>query len=229
MKKIILCILIMLITTGCSIKKLAMDNLDTIVDTVLSKNVKLYNRISKGYKYYLPRGVKIHNYNEYNEELYSNGNKYYLYVDIVSYHYKIALENKKYNNSYYYKQLNCNNKKGYIDIVQSNDKYHITYEYNYAKIEAIVSYTDLNDTIKNMSYILTSLKYNDLIIDSFIGENVLDYKTQKYTIKKPKENDQTFLDYVNTYDTYKEEVTDDDIDNETIKNNTIDDNESTLK
>lgn len=228
MKKIVLFAFIILMVTGCSIKKIDMSSSDTIVDAVLSKNVKLYNRISKGYKYYLPRGVNILNHREYNERLYSNGNIYYLYVDIVSYHYKTDFKYTKNRNSYYYKQINNNGKTGYIDIIKKDDKYFISYGYNYSKMEAIVSYEQINNTLKDMSYILSSIEYNNLVIESFIGENALNYTEEKYAIKKPKENEQTFLDYVNTYDNYKEE-TNDDIDNETIKNNTIDDNENTLK
>lgn len=228
MKKIILFGFVMLLVTGCSIKRLDMSNFDTTVDTILAKDVKLYNRISKGYKYYLPKGVKILDYKEFNEKLYSSSNTYYLYIDIVSYYYKTNSKYTKNPNSYYYKELNQNGKKGYIDIIQKDDKYFINYEYNCAKIEAIVKEKEINNTLKDMSYILSSIEYNTLIIDSFIGENVLDYKTEKYTIKKPKENEQTFLDYVNTYDNYKDE-TDENIDNETIKNSTIDDNESTLR
>lgn len=228
MKKIILTVFIMLMVTGCSVQKFDMSNHDTIVSTILAKDTKLYNRVSKGYKYYLPKGVRILNYEEYNEKLYSNNKIYYLYVDIVSYHYKTDTTYTKSSNSYYYRTLSHNGKNGYIDIVKNDDKYHINYWYNYAKMEAIVSEGEINTTLKDMSYILSSIEYNDTIIDSFIGDNALNYNEEKYTIKKPKENEQTFLDYVNTYDNYKDE-SNDNIDNETIKNNTIDDNESTLK
>jgi len=226
MKKIILFLFIILFVTGCSIQRIDMNDKDIIVDTILSKDIKLYNRISKGYKYYLPKGVKILNYNEYNEKLFSNNNIYYLYVDIVSYYYKTDFNYSKNINSYYYRDLN---KKGYIDIIKSSDdKYFISYMYNYAKMESIVSYEQINDTIKDMTYILSSIKYNNLIIDSFIGENILNYSEEKYKIEKPKENDQTFLDYVNTYDNYEDSNTNN-IDNETIENKITDKIENTLK
>ena len=53
-----------------------------------------------------------------------------------------------------------------------------------------------------MSYILSSIQYNDIVIDSIVGENVLNFKEEKYEVEKPKENENTFLDYVNTYDKY---------------------------
>ena len=43
-------------------------------------------------------------------------------------------------------------------------------------MEAVVKETEINETIMNMSYILSSIQYNDIVIDSLIGENVLDFK-----------------------------------------------------
>lgn len=217
MKKVIIFIFVMLMVTGCSINRLNTDSLDSIVDTVLSQKVKLSNRISKGYKYYLPKGVKLLEYNEYNGKLYSSSITYYLYVDIVSYHYKVKTDNKVSGvNSYYYKKLDDN---GYVNVIEIDGKYFVNYQYNYAKMESIVDKNNIDRAITDMSYILSSIQYNDIIIDSFIGENTLNYKEEKYTIKKPKENEQTFLDYVNTYDNYNGEETVEE-DNDTINNNT---------
>ena len=128
--------------------------------------------------------------------------------------------NKKYvvnNNLEYSKLLNYNGKTGYLEIKKQEDKYHILYEYNYAKIEAVVKESLINETIMNMSYILSSIQYNDVVINSLVGENVLEFKEEKYEVEKPKENENTFLDYVNTYDKYtgKDKIEDTD----TIKNN----------
>lgn len=214
MKKIIIFIFVMLMVTGCSIKRLDTSSLDRIVDTVLSEKIKLSNRVSKGYKYYLPKGVKLLDYNEYNDKLYSSYNTYYLYVDIVSYHYKIKNNYEVNSNSYYYKELDNN---GYVDVIEMNNKYFIKYQYNFAKMEAIVDKNNIKKAIIDMSYILSSIQYNDIVIDSFIGENTLNYSEEKYTIDKPNDNEQTFLDYVNTYDNYKGDETVNE-DNDTINN-----------
>lgn len=219
MKKFLIFTFLILITTGCSVSKLNMDDRDTLVSTILKSDIKLYNRISKGYKYYLPKGVAITNYKDYNETLLSNNTTYYLYVDIVSYYYNTKESYNKNNDSIYYKELNNDDKTGYIDIVKMDDKYLIKYSYNFAKIETIVEEKNINIALKDMSYILSSLKYNRTVIDSLIGENVLNYKEEKYQIEKPKENEQTFLDYVNTFDTYKGEVEEGLEDSDTIKNN----------
>ena len=84
-------------------------------------------------------------------------------------------------------------------------------------MEAVVKENEINETILDMSYILSSIQYNDVVIESIVGENVLDFKEEKYTVEKPKENENTFLDYVNTYDKYTGEDKIEDTD--TIKNN----------
>jgi len=219
MKKIVILLCLLVFTTGCTISKIDVNHRDNMLKVALEQDINLFNRVSKGYKYYLPKGISLLDYKEYNETLYSNSNKYYLYIDVISYHYKI---DKKYianNTLEYSKVLNYNGKLGLLEIQKQEDKYYILYEYNYAKIEAIVKENEINETIMNMSYILSSIQYNDVVIDSLVGENVLDFKEEKYEIEKPKENENTFLDYVNTYDKYKgEEVEDTD----TIKNNNVD-------
>ena len=215
MKKVIIFIFVMIMVTGCSVSRLDNSNLDMIVNTMLSQKINLSNRISKGYKYYLPKGVKILDNTEYNEKLYSNYNTYYLYVDIISYHYKSKIDYKKNNYSYYYKKLN----DGYIDVINMSDKYYVKFQYNYSKMEAIIDKKDLNKVITDMSYILSSIKYNDIVINSFIENNVPNGTEEKFVIDKPTENEQTFLDYVNTYDNYvgDEKVEED---NDTINNAT---------
>lgn len=221
MKKFLIFTFLIFATTGCSISKLNMDDRDTLVNTILESDIKLYNRISKGYKYYLPKGIAITDYQDYNETLLADNNTYYLYVDIVSYYYNTKESYTKDINSIYYEELNINDKTGYIDIVKTEDRYLIKYNYNFAKMETLVEEKYINIALKDMTYILSSLQYNKTIIDSLIGENVLNYEEEKYQINKPKENEQTFLDYVNTFDTYKGEVDESIDDSDTIKDNTV--------
>ena len=224
MKKICFLICLMILTTGCTITKLDYNDRDSILAVALNEKINLYNRISKGYKYYLPKGMRLSDYKDYNEIIYSDSNKYYLYVDIVSYYYKKEKTYKENAYSYYSKIIVDNDGKiGYIEINKENDKYHIKYEYNFAKMEVVVKQGEIDDAIMNMSHILSSIKYNDVIIESIVGENVLNFKEEKYQIKKPKETENTFLDYVNTYDKYNgEEVVED---SDTIKQNNTDEEE----
>ena len=56
MKKIVIVLLIFLVT-GCTAVRIDTSSIDTITNVILSKDNNLFNRIGKGYKYYVPRGV----------------------------------------------------------------------------------------------------------------------------------------------------------------------------
>ena len=60
-----------------TIVRIDTSDIDNIIDVVLSKNNKLYNRVGKGYKYYVPRGINYIDTTELNDKLYSNGYYYY--------------------------------------------------------------------------------------------------------------------------------------------------------
>ena len=98
MKKIILLGLITLILTGCTIVRIDTTSIDNIVSVVLSKENTLYNRVGRGYKYYVPRGVTYIDSSGTNDKLYSNGVYYYLYLDEISYYYQKSV-NYKVDNS----------------------------------------------------------------------------------------------------------------------------------
>ena len=108
MKKVTLCILIILLLTGCTIVRIDTDNIDTIVSVILSKDNDLYNRVGRGYKYYVPRGVTYIDTLENNDKLYSDGIYYYLYVDTVSYYQKIKFNYEEKMDVYYYRKLTKN-------------------------------------------------------------------------------------------------------------------------
>ena len=221
MKKIIILICLMMLSTGCTISEISMKNIDNMIDISLNEKTNLYNRMSKGYKYYLPKGMSLLDYKDYNETIYSNLNKYYLYVDVVSYHYKSQKTYRENAYAYYSKIITDDKGKlGYIEVNKKDNKYYIVYEYNYAKMETVVNLEEIETSILNMSYILSSISYNDVIIHSIVGENVLNFSEEKYQIKKPTETENTFLDYVNAYDKYNGEESVED--NDTIKQNNSD-------
>ena len=195
MKKIILVALIALITTGCTVVRIATDNIDTIVDVVLSKNNTLYNTVGKGYKYYKPRSVTYIDTNEYNEKLYSNGYYYYVYVDINSYYYKKEFKYEINEDAYYSRYIDINDKKGYLEINKYQDKYLIEFMYNYAKIEAIVNKEDINDVVLNATYILSTIKYNSNVIKLVLNEDYFTNKDVVYDIFTPKKEVSEFLNY----------------------------------
>lgn len=200
-RKLILLSLVLLATTGCSIVRIDNKNLDKSLDIVLSGKNNLRNNSFEGYKYYVPHGLRIIEKYNYNQVIRYKDTNFYLYVDIVSYFYKNKI---KYSNNdvYYFKELCYNNNDGYISVKKTKNKYFIEYVYNYAKIESYVNKDDLNDAVVNISYILSSIKYNRNIIKSFIGENKLNYTEESFSLFGKSKDTSSFLNYVDEYDKY---------------------------
>ena len=214
-KKIFLLSLFLLCVTGCSIVKLDSKDFSKNIDTLMSKKVKLYNVYYEGYKYYLPKGIVFLKKEDYNAILRdAHNNDYYLYVDAISYYHKAEIDYKKNKDSYYSEKLKYGKKEGYIQIDKIEGKYFVEFVFYYAKMEAYVKEDQLPDVIMNMCSILRTMKFNDVVLESLIGENILDYKEEDYTLFKdstPKEN---FLDVVKKEETdqYKKDLEDEKID-----------------
>jgi hypothetical protein len=186
MKKLILMLLAVFLFTGCTVVRIDTDNIDTIINVVLSKENTLYNTVGKGYKYYRPRGVTYIDTTEYNEKLYSNGYNYYLYVDINSYYYKKEFTYEENDEAYYSKYLEINDKFGYVEINEYKGLYLIEFMYNYAKIEALVEKDDINQTILDATYILSTIKYNSNVIKIMLNEDYFTDKEERYDVFTPK-------------------------------------------
>ena len=196
MKKLIFASLVTLILTGCTIVRIDTTNIDNILNVILSKDNTLYNRVGRGYKYYVPRGVTYIDSSGSNDKLYSNGIYYYLYLDEISYYYKKTTNYKVDNSKYYSKKINNNGKSGYLEITKQEDLYLIEFVYNYAKIEALVPEEDINDTVLNCSYILSTIKYNSKIVKLSLEDNFLQNKEDKYNVfSKKNQDNNSFLRY----------------------------------
>lgn len=180
MKKIIICLISLLIFTGCTVVRIDTENIDNIIDVVLSKDNKLYNRIGKGYEYYVPRGVSYIDTVDLNDRLYSNGYYYYLYIDIISQYNRIDVKYEKNENAYYSRVIDLNDKKGYVEINKVDDMYLIEFIYNYAKIETLVNEKDINDVILNSTYILSTIKFNNNVIKLMLDNDYFTNKEEKY-------------------------------------------------
>lgn len=204
MKKITILglILLIFISTGCTIVRIDTTNIDNIISVVLSKDNTLYNRIGKGYKYYIPRGVLYIDNSELNDKLYSDGIYYYLYIDAVSYFYKNEVEYKENKDSYYSKKIE-GDKEGYLEINEYEGKYLINFVYNYATIEAVVDKSQINQVILDASYILSTVKFNDNIIELMLKEDYFTNKEEQY-MEFSRENavgeseEKNFLEYDET-------------------------------
>ncbi len=215
MKKLIVLLSIIIFITGCSIEKIDCNDVDKNVDMLMSKKVKIYNVFYEGYKYYLPKGIQFLNRDEYNAILKDEkNNRYYLYVDAISYYHKVENVYDKEKNAYFSKRIDSNKKTGYLQIDEVNSKYFIQFVYNYVKIEAYVNKKDLMNVIVNMCSILRTVQFNNVVLESLIGDNILDYKEEDYTLFKADSSEEDFLDVVEREETdlYKKDLEDEKID-----------------
>ncbi len=191
MKKIII-LLLCLFATGCTVVRIDTKSIDNILSVVLSKENKLYNHVGKGYKYYIPRGVSYIDTDEFNDKLYSNGIYYYLYIDAVAYYYQTELNYQEKEDIYYSKKITGEGgKEGYLEIIEQNDKYRIEFMYNYAKIEALVKEDEIENVVLNASYILSTIKYNDDVIELMLQANYFTNQEEKYDVFSSKNGTST--------------------------------------
>ena len=189
---IVLLSIVSLLMTGCSIKKLDDKDFESNMNVLLSEKVSNSNVNFEGYKYYVPEGLKFVNKEEYNAIFKDRfNNKYYLYVDVISYYHKIENTYKINQDAYYSKVIDYNDKTGYLEIIESGSKYYVEFMFNYAKIEVLVDKDQLVTAMNNMCYILRSIKFNDKVLESLVGDNVLSYTEENFTLfdKTPTRSD----------------------------------------
>ena len=203
MKKII--ILILSITLLCGCTKIDNNNIEQIINKIISSKSNNANEYKNGYKFYLPSNLMIDKINERNIVFRENDLKYYMFVDIVSYYHKVENSYKIKDNVYMSKLINYDNKSGYIEINVKNDKYLIEIMYNYAKIEVIVDSSNIANAITNSLIILSSVEYNDDIIGNLLEEDVLNYSEESFNIFETNSKDSNFLKVVEEYDNYKDD------------------------
>lgn len=216
-KLVVLLSAVLLLMTGCSVTTLSRVDIGSNMKTLLTEKAKLYNVYYEGYKYYVPNGLKFLNKDEYNAKFVDKyGNKYYLYVDAISYYNKIDNTYEENDESHYSRRLSYNNKDGYIQIdKQDDDSYIINFVFNYAKMEACVSEKDLLYVVDNMCYVLRSIKFNDKVLESLIGENILSYKEENFALFDDNSNSKDdFLEVVEKYEekNYKKSIDEEQID-----------------
>ena len=91
---------------------------------------------------------------------------------------------------YYSRLLENGKKKGYINITEKDDSYYVEIKYNYGKIEAYSSEENLTTVVMNSLYILKTLDFNDVVIDSLIGENKIEYKEEKFNLEVSEDEEE---------------------------------------
>ena len=207
MKKIIGVILVLLSLTGCT--KINFDSMteDELINSVLYKEISLFNKNYEGYKLYVPRGLKVIEKNDYNLEILDEDSNYYLYVDIVAYYHNTEVEFSQKNNNYISKKINYGDKLGYLDVTEFDSKsYHVEYYFNYGKIEALINKDDLKQSLVNMTTILSSIDYSKDVIEALMSKDILNYKEEKINLFESKERTSSFLEALEKYDNYVEDT-----------------------
>lgn len=207
MKKILLLIALMFLATGCTYRDLNNMKINECAEYVIENNTNLYNVSNIGYRYYLPRGFTVIDDVEYNEVLTSNHYKYYMYIDIIGYYNRIKPDYTYNGDAYLSQYINFNNNEGYLEIKkQEQNTFYIEMMYNYAKIEVLVREEDLKSSVINISYILSSVRYNNNVIKNKLGDSSVNYKQKAYKVKKPDSDGEAknILDYAKEYDKYND-------------------------
>lgn len=201
MKKYVVLIVLLLLLTGCT--NIYDQDYDSIINDALSSSKVKKNINLKGYKFYLPEGMNLIGDYEHNNILYSGGDKYYMYADLVSYYNKkqnkYEFDETKYE---YLKEFNNTKGDGYVIISKSKGGKLVEVMYNYAKIEVVTN--DTKKAIANSLLVLKSIKYNYKTIDSMIGSNALVYDSEQFTLLGPSKNTENFLTYEEEYGVYDE-------------------------
>lgn len=209
MKKIILIIIILVLTAGCTnINKLSYDDIVNNITTMSTKD----NIYRTGYSYYLPRGMKVADSTLYNEVIEDANSKYYLYVDVVSFYKKITKEYEINNNAIYSSKINYNDKFGYVEVnLLKNNKYLVEIMYNYAKIEVIVDKSKCKEAMLSIINILKSVEYNDSIIANLMGDDILNFNEEEFNIFNTKGSESNYLTVDNDYKEEEEKIFDPDL------------------
>lgn len=209
MKKIIILCCFIIFLTGCSVANLNKNDFEDTINSLLTSPISNSNTPLKGYEFYLPRGMTRINDTSSNSVIYSNNDKYYLYVDLISYYNKeknvYKINEEEY--AFYSQEIDNDGKTGYVLVTKLDNKYFVEVMYNYGKIE-VVTY-NYKEAVAKSIIILKSINFNDKVIESIMGENALTYKTEEFKLLGPSTETIDFLkEYVEPDETKK---TDDDI------------------
>ena len=209
MKRKIGCVLLLLfMCSGCTV--IQSSSYEEILQEAVNKNTVTTNVSRVGYKYYLPKGMRLLEHEESNELLAHNEDVYYLYVDYISYYNKIKEDYEEKEDVVYSQKIAHGDNFGYLEIKNTlNDKYFIEIMYNYAKIEVIVEKEDAKESIAYAMSILSSIKYQDTVLASLMDEDVLTSNETLHNIFETAQTESGYLEIVEEYGQYEE-------DNETV-------------
>ena len=192
------------LTSGCS--TITEYSYEQIISESLASPVNSTNISRAGYKYYLPKGLRLLEQEGTNEIISHNDTIYYLYVDYVSYYNKINEEYKVNTDAVYSQKIEKDDLFGYLEIKNtSNDKYFIEIMYNYAKIEVIVEKESANEAVAYAMSILTSINYQDTVLIGLMGDDVLTSNEVEHNIFETAQTESGYLEIVEEYGQYEED------------------------
>ena len=213
MKKIFILSIFACLLCGCT--TLYDMSVEEVVNNGTQRTLEVYNKYRKGYKYNLPRGLDTIDNSEYNEVIVSENHKYYLYVDVVSYYNRVIEKYEENEKSYVSMQIDHEDKFGYLEINKMKDgKYLVEIMYNYAKIEVIVNDEDINVVVSNALSVLTSIKFNDNVLDTLLNEETAQFKEYEFNIfETSATTESAYLESIENddYEEEKDEVHDSDL------------------
>ena len=215
MKKVLLLFILTFLLTGCmNIKN---SSYEEIISSALNnKNLNYKNHTSQGYSYYLPKGLMVLEDQNGNVTIKSEKYNLYMYIDLISYYNKIPNSYSQNTVSYYSNVITNKDLFGYLEInLREKDKYLIEIMYNYAKIEVIVNNKDIKEMLSYAISLLSSISYNDKIIENMIGEDILNYNENEYNIFETASKESNLIKYDDdnddSSDTEKNDVLDTDL------------------
>ena len=210
MKRAFLIFVMCILVCGCT--NINKSKIDNILTDSLKNELKFYNTRRNGYKYYVPKGLKVLTRNDYNEVLADDTYRYYMFVDVLSYYNETNFDYIKKSDAYYSNVLKYKDNFGYLEIKKfDSGKYLIEIMYNYAKIEVMVEKSDINKCIAYCISVLSSIEYNDSVISNILGDNKLKFNEEKFNIFETADTESNYLNYIEKYDNYNsEEIHDND-------------------
>lgn len=198
MKKFLILLLLLVVLSGCT----RIDNekeYKNIANNIINSSTSLVNVATRGYKYYLPKGVSLIYNVDFNQKFRVLDEDIYMYVDIVSYYYKKDLNDYEDDFNYYFSNISSKDKVGYIGINKEDDEYFVKLVYNYAKIEFYTNEDRLSSLISYSMIIMNSIEYNDILILDIIEDNNVRSDDSVYNIEKPSDSESKFNEYLEEY------------------------------
>lgn len=199
MKKIIILFFLVIFCTSCTIyetKDMKIDELEKI----FLLNETRYNQSFTGYRFYLPIGIKNDKKVENTFKLSYKNTYMYLYVDLISYLNKTEIKYKPKSSTFYSKKL----KNGFLEVKKlENNEYSYIIVYNYGRIESVVEAKNLNDALGNSMMILSSIKYNDKLLNRVYKKDneraknfdLNNHQNVRDNVKKEKSEDDLNLNF----------------------------------